>query len=155
MSVLDYVSGGSGLGVGQLRFFSEEEALVGVPGTWVNPINHKTSVGPPFSGKKSGYYARSGDEGFLSADMVCLADDIETLLAAATIPAFHARCTLKDEPVKPGKEARVFMILSAASNTWIKRVLGPIAVVMRRFPAFFESSVGIDMSSSDCMRVVE
>lgn len=61
---------------------------------------------------------------------------------------------MKDEPVKPFKEPRVFSILSATANNEIKMKLGPISYVMRSFPEWFESIVGIDMSSADSNRIV-
>lgn len=155
VAMCDYVAGVCALQCQGYRFFTEHEAVMGVPEFWVNPINPKTSVGPPFAQKKFLHYAREGEAGALSPEMVRRADDLEAVFEAGQIPGIFARCVLKDEAVKPDKAARVFTILSATTNTWLVRILGPLRAFMRANFSFFESAVGVDMSSEDCMRIVE
>lgn len=57
--------------------------------------------------------------------------------------------------MKPGKAARVFNILSAPYNMLLARYHRPLYAFMRANFEFFECAVGVDMSSSDAMKVID
>jgi hypothetical protein len=101
------------------------------------------------------HFAKLDEVAYLSPEMMKISDEIERVLNAGQVPAFFSRCVLKDEALKPGKNPRVFNILPATGNNWIGRIAGPLFILMRRYFAHFESAVGVDMSSSDSMRLVE
>lgn len=100
------------------------------------------------------HYAVLGEEAFIGPAMAQIADDIEDVLSSGFVPGFVARAVLKDEALKPGKGARVFTILSAPANSALARILGPSLELMRACFSAFECAVGVDMSSSDVMRLV-
>lgn len=152
---MDYISGAEKLNREGYRFLSENEAIVGVPGAWVNPLNGKTSTGPPHLQKKHLHFARVDGCGWSSPQMVALRASIIACLDAETVPAPVGRCVLKDEPVKPGKRARVFTCLPIAFNILLKQHLSPVLIFMRSNVGFFESFVGVDMTSSDCERYIQ
>lgn len=49
MAICDFVSGVQFLDRDGYREYSEHEAIVGLHSDFLNPINPKTSVGPPFN----------------------------------------------------------------------------------------------------------
>lgn len=91
----------------------------------------------------------------MSPEMSELLDALEDSLARGEIPVAYARCTMKDEAVKPGKAARIFTILSAAFNILETRVMSPVFAFMRKYPEYFECMVGIDMSGTGGDLIVE
>lgn len=92
VAIMDYLSGVGELARAGYRFFSEEEVIAGVPEFWVNPINAKTSTGPPYNVKKYLHYFREGDEVAMSPQMCELTDAFEDVLKRGHIPAPFARC---------------------------------------------------------------
>lgn len=130
------------------------EAIHGWKERFVNPINWRTSCGPPYNVKKHNHYAVFGDEAYLSKEMTRIADDLDAILESGNAPGFVARAVLKDEALKPEKKPRVFTILSSPANTLLTRVVGPNLELMRACFAAFECAVGVDMSSGDVMRLI-
>lgn len=129
--------------------------IVGDSSRYINPINARTSTGPPYNMKKFYHYARVDGEAAMSPEMALRADEIKRVLASGDIPIPFARCVLKDEVVKPGKPARVFTMLAAVMNCTIAETIGAVFELMRRNPRFFESMVGIDMSGNGGDLLVE
>lgn len=82
VAVCDYVSGLRQLGVQPMRFYTEDEVIGGKADMWVNPINSKTSCGPPFYQKKYLHYAHNADGNFMSAQMEERALEFEDVLQA-------------------------------------------------------------------------
>lgn len=131
---------------------SEEQAIRGIPGSYVGPVNMKTSVGPPYTGGKSKWMC-AGEEPALSPEVASMIDEIEQILDAGNIPSVLGLCTLKDEPVKPGKAPRVFICLPYAMNLVMKRYGSSWKSFIRANHAFFESAVGINMTSRECNKI--
>lgn len=66
---MDYVAGMDLLDTAGYRFLTEAEAIAGIDGTWVNPINPRTSVGPPLNQKKYLHFSRDEEGVSMSPDM--------------------------------------------------------------------------------------
>jgi hypothetical protein len=155
MAVLDYLGGIQDLDREGWRPLSENEAIVGVPGSYIHSANLKTSVGPPFNQSKR-YHIVVDDEriAFVSPELRAMIDELRAI-SRHSIPAAVGICTLKDEPVKPGKKPRVFTCLSASYNLLLKETFAPIKAFMRANRTFFESWVGVDMTSAECRSLVD
>lgn len=154
VSVADYLSGTGRLDTGPLPNVTLDKALAGDGHYWLNPINLSTSQGPPVGGPKTKSFARDEDGVYyVSPDQLNLYNTIGTYLKQGAT-AFYAKCTPKDEPIKPGKVPRLFSVLGAAANLWMKQACSAVKIMMRAHLEHFESTVGIDMSSRDCARVI-
>lgn len=155
IAFMDYLQGVEDLDREGFAQLSEQEAIAGVDGTWVNRINHKTSVGPPLVGKKHTYYAVEEDgEAYMHGRVRALHASIQEAVVRGDAVAPVAVCVLKDEGTKPNKFARVFSVLPAAFNIELKRAVRPVLDFMRANCDFFEGYVGVDMTSADSARVV-
>ena len=154
LAVADYLSGCQHLLVEGWRPISEQESVVGIPGSYIHSVNMRTSVGPPFNQGKRLHMLVYEATAYCSPELLTIKDEIDRLLETA-IPAPFAVCTLKDEPVKIGKMPRVFSCLSAAFNMVLKQHLSPIKSFMRANRDFFESFVGVDMTSKESGAVVD
>lgn len=155
LAVADYLSGCEELSCEGWRPLSEEESIVGIPGSYIHSVNLKTSVGPPFNqGKRHHMVVTSEKEAFVSPDLIAIYDELCAALTEC-IPAAVGLCTLKDEPIKTGKMPRVFTCLPAAYNLLLKQQLSPIKSFMRAHRTFFESWVGVDLTSVESSSVVE
>lgn len=155
VAFMDYLCGVEDLDRAGFAQLSEQEAISGVDGTWINRINHKTSVGPPLTGKKHAYYAVEEDGNAFMHDRVrAMHDTIQSAVLRGDAVAPVALCVLKDEGTKPNKFARVFSVLPAAFNIELKRAVRPVLDFMRANCDFFEGYVGVDMTSADSARVV-
>lgn len=153
LAVLDYVNGMHELDPTGFERLSEAQAITGVPGTWIGPLDPRTSTGPPWNQKKYLHFARAEWEAAYSPEMAEIFRQIDAALAEGDIPVPVARGVLKDEVRAKGKLARLFSVLSAAWNVRFKQDMAPISVFERSFPEFFESAIGIDMTSADCSRI--
>lgn len=153
LALADYLSGIELLDTQGWRELSEHEVVRGVPGSYIHAMNLKTSVGPPFNTSKRNHFVVSSEEAFASPDVLRIFDDLRGLLEGH-VPAAVGMCTLKDEPVKPGKKPRVFTCLSAAYNMLLKQKLAPVKAFMRSNRTFFESWVGVDMTSKEASELV-
>jgi len=135
---------------------SEEQVVLGIPGSYVNSMNLKTSVGPPFNESKRKHFVVSDERvPFIDPNITDLNDDIEKCMQENNIPCAIGMCTLKDEPVKKDKMPRVFTCLPASYNMILKKYMAPVKAFMRANWQFFESAVGVDMTSADAERLVE
>jgi hypothetical protein len=154
MAVADYLSGVRGLNVEGFAELSEEQAISGVPGSYVHRVNMKTSSGPPFNVNKHAHFAITDDGSYLSENMWRLFDDLQRVLEDGSIPAAVVLCTLKDEALSPGKSPRVFSVLSAAYNLLLKKKFSAFEAFMRTNKAVFESAVGVNMTGTDVNEIV-
>nr|WPV63268.1 MAG: polyprotein [Jingmen bat marnavirus 2] len=153
-AVLDYLSGIGKLRLDGYSVLSDEQVLSGVSGTDIKAINKLSSVGPPFNRSKTTmvYVERGKSE--MHPQLVSMIDEIESCLARGDIPAPCGSLTLKDEPVKPGKLPRVFIVLPFAYN-FVMRRHGAWQYFMRDNCDFFESAVGINITSNEAARLVD
>lgn len=129
---------------------SEHDAIAGIPGSYIGKLNLKTSTGPPYNVSKHNHFTSDGD---LSPEMQRLLDSISYAECDNIVAPIGLNC-LKDEPVKPNKPPRVFTCLSASYNLHMKQEYSPIKCFMRANFEFFESAVGIDMTSSQCNKII-
>jgi len=77
VAVCDYVAGVQYLDRFDYRHYSEMEVIVGNSAHFINPINAKTSTGPPYNMKKYHHYARIGEEAAMSPEMATRVDAIK------------------------------------------------------------------------------
>lgn len=138
------------------RTISEQEAIVGVPGSVTGPLSLNTSVGPPFVGPKRNHVFR-GDDGatFLSPQLATLLDAFDSLAEGSNIVAGVALVTPKDEVLARSKVERVFCNMSSAQNLQLKQHLAPVKAFLRANPMAMETMVGIDMTSQDALRILD
>jgi hypothetical protein len=154
LAMCDYLSGIHLLDNTGYRTLSEHEALAGVPGSIIHRINLKTSAGPPFNQGKRHHMFVDLESSYLSPDMASIIDAIETVLVDG-VPSPMVLMTLKDEAVKPGKMPRVFACMPAAYNIVMKKYGAPWKQFVRAHWEFFESFVGINMTSGECNKLVQ
>jgi hypothetical protein len=154
-AVADYLSGIDELDNSGYGFLSEHQAISGVPSGNIHRINVKTSMGPPFTESKRGHFLPDVTESWLSPDAACIYDSITSLFNEGYIVAGVGICTLKDEAIKEGKLPRVFTNLSACANIFQKQKFKAMTNFIRANWKFFESLVGINMTSSECNKVVD
>ena len=155
VALMDYLHGVDKLYWGEVRELSLNEAIVGVPAYWQNPVNPKTSIGLPWGGPKWKMISRDRTEVHVDPRVKVALDEAWATLERGEVPLVPGRVTLKDEPRKPGAEARVFTVIPAVWNITLKRVFGGLLAVFRANPSFFECWIGIDMTSMDMVRLVE
>ena len=153
LCLFDYVKGMDRLDASGLRGLSESEAVTGVPGTWIGPMDPRTSTGPPWNVKKFNHFARVEQEAAYSPSIAASLEEFDKALADRAVPVPVARAVLKDEPRPPGKLARVFSVINAGWNMRYKQVMAPFSVFERANADFFESMIGIDMTSEECARI--
>lgn len=153
LAIVDYLSGMGDLDREGYAVLSEEQMLAGVPGSFLGRVNQKTSVGPPYKGAKTRFMYVGDDEIVMSPEMWELFDEVEASLERGEIPSAFGTVTLKDEPVKPGKMPRVFIVLACAYN-FSMRKHGAWQLLMRANPMFFESAVGINMTSCEANKII-
>lgn len=155
VALMDYLYGVEKLYWGEVRELSLNEAIAGVPAYWQNPVNPKTSIGLPWGGPKWKMISRNRTEVHVDPRVKAALDEAWATLERGEVPLVPGRVTLKDEPRKPGAEARVFTVIPAVWNITLKRVFGGLLAVFRANPSFFECWIGIDMTSMDMVRLVE
>jgi len=154
IALCDYLQGIGDLDCSGYSVLTEEQAITGVPNSYVNSLNMKTSAGPPFGKGKVHYICPDNVEGsFLHPDMANAIDEIEMILET-DIPSCLGLHSLKDEITKDGKHPRVFVVLPAAFNIVLKKYSSPWKSFMRANFEFFESAVGINMTSSEALKVL-
>lgn len=154
LALADYLSPAGQLDVTGFATLSEEQAINGVPGAGVHGMNMRTSSGPPLNQSKKMHFAPSVGEAAFSPAIDQILTEIQGILDAGQIPAALGLCTLKDEALKPGKIPRVFTNFPSAFNLEEKCHLTPVQLFMRAYVSVFECAVGINMTSSECSRVV-
>lgn len=152
LAVLDYLQDMHQLDLSGYGMLSEEEVLSGVGP--VHSMNLRTSVGPPYNRPKRHYMHIDREEGsFVDPMVLSMYDEGLAALERGEVPAFLGLCTPKDEALKPGKVPRIFICLPAALNMLLKRT-GAWQYFMRNNWKFFESAVGINMTSLEATRLV-
>lgn len=153
LALFDYMSGVTQLDTSGYATLSEEQVITGVPNSFINSINMKTSVGPPYCVGKVYHVVPDPEGSAVSPGVAAMIADIEKVLET-DIPSVLALCSLKDEALKPGKMPRVFMCLPFAMNFVSKRYQSSWKSFMRANPGYFESAVGINMTSSACNDII-
>lgn len=154
VALMDYLEGAEDLYWEDLHHLSLAEALVGVPELWHNPVNPSTSSGLPKNQPKWMQIQRAFKDVKLEPGLDALLGEIWTAFEGGSPVSVPGAWTLKDEPARPGKEARVFTVLPVSFNVCLARVLAPVYAAMRAHPEFFECWVGVDMTSPDVERLV-
>lgn len=154
VAIMDYLAGVERLDFGELRELSLAEALAGQPELWANPVNPSTSSGLPKNQPKWMQIYRCFQDLKLEPELYAIIDEIERLVDSGAIPTPPGAWVLKDEPRKPGGEARLFTVLPAAYNIVLARRLSAVYAQMRAHPEFFECWIGIDMTSPDVERLI-
>lgn len=154
LALYDYLSGMEQLDTQGYATLSEEATISGVPGSYVHAVNMKTSVGPPFIGSKRAHVVCNAGDSYISPDVARTIDEVEAVLEHS-IPSVVCVCSLKDEPMKHTKKwPRVFNNLPFAINFLMKKYGAGWKSFVRANFAFFESAVGINMTSVECEKVL-
>jgi len=154
LALADYLHGMEELGNEGYSELSEEQIIAGVAGSYIHGANLKTSVGPPFNKSKRAYVYKDEDGAVFIDEVIWKRyDEIDAVLEAGYIPTFIGVCTLKDEALKPGKYPRIFTNIPFAANMHFKGVWSPLKCFVRAHFLFFESAVGINMTSSECNKI--
>jgi hypothetical protein len=153
LAVLDYLSGMEDLDRSGYAVLSEEQVLSGVRGSTIHEVNKNTSCGPPFNCTKRKMMYVEKDNSVMSPLMWTRVDEIETALVDGSVPIPHGKVTLKDEPVKPGKMPRPFIVLPFSYN-FVAKKYGAWQAFIRANFAFFESAVGINMTSNEAGKLI-
>ncbi len=151
IAIADYLHGLEDLDHSGYSTLSEQQVVTGIPGSYIKAANLKTSVGPPFNQNKRHHIQRVDDDVFFSPQFCEIYDELKHILEQGGIPSPIGLCTLKDEPLKPGKMPRVFTVFPAAFNFLLKEYLAAVKSFIRANPTFFESAVGVDMTSHFAM----
>lgn len=156
LALADYLSAIPGLDCEGYSFLTREQAVYGVPGSVIGSVNMKTSVGPPLTGNKRGYIFLEDGKVDLEDHMKIVWDEVEQGFRSYTILGALAVCSLKDEPIKHTKAyTRVFNNMPAAFNLAVKQFSSPVKAFMRANWRTCECLVGVNMTSSDCNRLVD
>jgi len=153
LALCDYVAGMDQLNTLGYKELTTDEALRGVPASYIGSVNMSTSVGPPYTGSKRNHVVIQPEEAFISPEVMRMLTQIEECLKD-DIPSVLGLCTLKDEAVKLEKLPRVFICLPFAFNLAMKKRASAWKSFMRANPEFFESMVGINMTSSECNKII-
>ncbi len=154
-ALADYLSGMEHLSREGFSELSEEQTFIGVPGSYVGAINMKTSVGPPFNKGKRGYIFLEDGKAYAAPEVWAIYDEIEECLKDRCVPSTIGVGSPKDEALKYGKFPRIFINLAFAMNAHLKKKGAGWKSFFRAHPAFFESAVGINMTSAECGKIIE
>lgn len=144
-------------GIKEIVPLTDEEVWRGVQGE-INAINLKTSMGPPHFQKKKAFFKFEDEGTFVREDIQKHIELIQETLDSGCI--FVPLCvhSLKDEAVSQEKhdafKTRVFNTMSTAYNANLKKYVTPLASFMRKHWKFFESAVGLDVTSWDADEIV-
>lgn len=160
LALCDYICGMENLETKGYREISFKEAITGIPKTVIQSADLNTSMGPPFFCKKKFHIQRYPDETVaISPELLAQYNEIGEILDEDSIPRIVASATLKDEPVSQKKnderKCRVFQCVSFGANAHMAQILAPIESFMRMYHRFFESKVGINMTSSEVDALVK
>jgi hypothetical protein len=147
LAIADYINGAQNLFTEGYRPLTENEVYKGQEGTTLHAKNIRTSVGPPFNKSKRHYMDLSEARASVDPVLLKMTDEVEEMLDQGLTPIFLSLNTLKDEPVKTGKMPRIFNVLPDVFNSLLKKYAGPLRKFMRANPFFFESMIGVNMTS--------
>jgi hypothetical protein len=154
LALADYLSGMEKLDAAGFTCLSEEQVLSGIPGSYVHSVNTKTSVGPPFNRSKRLFMFISLGESYMDEEIWKHYDYVGEVLKSECIPAAFGIVTLKDEAVKPNKLPRGFICLPFSYNAKMKQHLSAVKSFIRANFSFFESAVGINMTSPEANKII-
>jgi hypothetical protein len=152
----DYVGGLHTLvGRDRARPLTPSEAIMGIGGTDIGGIDLNTSVGPPFNRPKKLFMKIDHDIPEIEVKEILLEHLDEILQAAKMGVALSPTCLhiLKDEPLTQAKiealKQRVFNSCPFAFNLALKMYIGPLVVFMRKYAAYFETAMGVNVTSKE------
>lgn len=155
LALADFLKDIQHLDTSGYRALSLTECINGIPNSFVNSINMKTSAGPPLNCSKVNHvFPRTPEEECLSPEVRKLYEEAEEMLEYGEIPSWHSICTIKDEGVRLGKVSRIFNVLPVSSNIIMKKYGSPFKSFLRSNFQHFESAVGINMTSQEANKVV-
>jgi len=155
LALADYLFGMDQLDFEGYAELSEEQVFRGVSGSYINPVNMKTSVGPPFMRNKRNFIARDEDNSIFMDDRLWqIVDKIEKMVASGEVPRAACVWTQKDEVIASHKIPRIFCNHSFALNFVAKKKGAAWKAFVQANSAFFECMVGINMTSADCNKLV-
>lgn len=159
LALIDYIYPLQFLDNHGFRGLSEEESIVGIPGSVFHSVDRQTSTGPPLNSKKINHLYVKDDEIYMNKLIFDIKDSFKCDNNSDDIPAPLALGSLKDEPVKFSKnlkcDIRVFNCLPFGFNLHSKCIMGGVEAFMRANPFTFECMVGINMTSNECNRIPE
>lgn len=155
-AINDYCSPFPDLDVTGFAALSMDEAIRGVESSIINPVNLKTSVGPPLVGSKRPFISHAG---YVHPTIEEQIAQIELCLKNGDVPIVVSTVGLKDEPIKHSKNAvadiRTINCMPASFNLVTKQYFAPIKAFMRAYPFTFESMVGINMAQDGGQLIYE
>lgn len=163
LAVLDYVKPFANCRNDGYRMLSDNETVVGITSSVVNPVNMNTSVGPPFSRKKRDFLKVVETDAVREASMdirvKAMYDVYEQVLSDGhNLPVPIALSTKKDEPISYKKNdacaGRVFCVLPAAYNLACKKRSAPLKAYFRANWRLSECAVGINIASPEALDFV-
>jgi len=149
----DYLDGADLLFGKGLRPLSDHEAISGVDGTRIGPQNFNTSAGPPRRKAKKAFVVKIDSEvSFMTKDIQSEMDFIMNEIRSGGCVSGFSDHPLKDEVLSSQKnllrKVRVFNSFPLAFNILMKKYGAPVMDFMRQHWEFFESAIGIDITSS-------
>ena len=154
LAMLDYLDGIMTLhGRDRVRPLTDYEAMFGVAATDIGGIDMSTSTGPPYNCPKNRHFRINHEFKFVeySGEMERMFEKIDVAIAAGMSISGVCNYVLKDEAISNAKleahKVRVFNVLSACLNIRLKQYFGPIMIFMRTHPFFFETAVGMNVTS--------
>jgi len=156
LAVMDYLTPLRNLDVSGYRALTFEETIRGIPGSYIGPVNMKTSAGPPLKGGKRNYLSVEPEIIEVDPEFQAIWDSLGVRLDENVITSVMAICSMKDEPLKHTKRfTRIFNNMPAAFNLKLKQHMAPVKSFMRANWRAFECVVGINMTSLDCNDILQ
>jgi hypothetical protein len=158
LSLAEYLHNVKNLQLDGYEQISLEEAIIGIPGSVIQSVDLKTSVGMPFSKPKKHFIQIYDRQAYADPSLCQVREEYEEILKDGDIPFPISLCMLKDEAISKEKnakrKARVFNCLPFSYNWIMKSRLAPIESLMRFNRSCFGSMVGVNMTSLECNEVV-
>jgi hypothetical protein len=156
LAVADFCRGIESLpGLDKIRVMTDYEAWRGVAGTTISSVKLGTSAGAPFFSPKRGYveFNDEGREVLVHPAVTAQIEELYSILRTGCAPMPFCMHTKKDEPIGAQKNlehaVRIFNTCPMAWNFLIKKYLGPISVLIKANREFFETALGINMTSME------
>lgn len=154
LALADYLYGLRELEQSGYRAISLHEAVTGLSGTVIQPVDLTTSVGMPFNRPKKEFLRVHEGGVFVDPRILASFREMWDILEGGDLPAPVAIGMLKDEQVKPGKPPRVFNCLPFAYNWLLRCSFAGLVAFERANSSALECFVGVNMTSSECNDVV-
>lgn len=140
-------------GIHSLQPWDLEASINGCPDSSVRRINMSTSIGPGFTGNKSGYFPIVAEDQFITREPVEIikAKIVEKMEMFKRNETVGTKCkvALKDEPREKSKcvigKTRLFYVCSIEDLILARMYLGPFYSLMVAYSHVFYCAVGINM----------